>query len=421
MRKSIQISKRSTIYIPDISSFKLVVETLNAENMSDKIFVNQRIRNFAKEQFDDTFVAVCTPVQLEDFAEDSPEEDTSFYRTNSIELIGRTPEYLQTVFESLVYEVKKLVLDLEQLDSLSEAEIYTITSEEEILMTPSAPTITAAEGGNGEIAVYFTPPESNGGSVIINYEYTLNDGFSWVSRSPVSVSSPLKIYGLENNSIYRIKLRAANKTGAGLSSAKVYAAPTLPGVPNSPVITGVYTDVDDSLAIEFNRPISTGGSTITGYQYSLDAGDTWQEGSNALKINVTNIVLNQTYYVSVRAKTSTIGVYGAKSTPVQYEKRGIVGSLFTGSEDSNWSNLNNWTSQSGAAASSYPQSTTAVTLDADCVVDVDAQSWIEPSAITIGEYNIVFNSSLEPHPIISCDITATTGTVTFNGVDYGAL
>jgi hypothetical protein len=132
MRKSIQISKRSTIYIPDITSFKLVVETLNAENMSDKIFVNQRIRNFAKERFDDTFVAVCTPVQLEDFPEDSPEEGSSFYRTNRIELIGRTPEYLQTVFESLVYEVKKLTLDLDQLDSLTAAETYTISSGEEI-------------------------------------------------------------------------------------------------------------------------------------------------------------------------------------------------------------------------------------------------------------------------------------------------
>ena len=132
MRKSIQISKRSTIYIPDITSFKLVVETLNAENMSDKIFVNQRIRNFAKERFDDTFVAVCTPVQLEDFPEDSPEEGSSFYRTNRIELIGRTPEYLQTVFESLVYEVKKLTLDLDQLDSLTAAETYTISSDEEI-------------------------------------------------------------------------------------------------------------------------------------------------------------------------------------------------------------------------------------------------------------------------------------------------
>jgi len=420
MRKSIQISKRSTIYIPDITSFKLVVETLNAENMSDKIFVNQRIRNFAKERFDDTFVAVCTPVQLEDFPEDSPEEGSSFYRTNRIELVGRTPEYLQTVFDSLVYEVKKLALDLDQLDLLTDAETYTISSDEEILMVPNAPTIITAEGSNGEIAVYFNPPENDGGSVIVNYEYTLNDGVSWSTRSPVSVYSPLKIYGLENNTIYNIKLRALNKTGAGLASAKVYAAPTLPGVPNSPVITGVYTDIDSSLAIVFNRPISTGGATITGYQYSLDGGNTWLDASASLKINVQNIVLNQTYYVSVKAKTNITGIYGAASRPVQYVKTGIIGSIFTGSEDDDWSNLNNWTSQSEVAANSLPQANTVVTLNADCVVNVDAQSWVQPLEISIGSYDITFNSILDPHPVITCDITATSGTVIFNGVNYGA-
>ena len=153
---------------------------------------------------DDTFVAVCTPVQLEDFPEDSPEEGSSFYRTNRIELVGRTPEYLQTVFDSLVYEVKKLALDLDQLDLLTDAETYTISSDEEILMVPNAPTIITAEESNGEIAVYFNPPENDGGSVIVNYEYTLNDGVSWAARSPVSVYSPLKIYGLENNTIYKI-------------------------------------------------------------------------------------------------------------------------------------------------------------------------------------------------------------------------
>lgn len=424
MRKSIQISKRSTIYIPDILSFKLVVETLNAENMSDKIFVNQRIRNFAKERFDDTFVAVCTPVQIEDFAEDSPEEGTSFYRTNSIELVGRTPEYLQTVFESLVYEVKKLVLDLEQMDYLSEAEVYTITSEEEILMSPTAPTITSAEGGNEQISIYFNAPTNNGGSAVINYEYSLNGGTSWIARSPVKTTSPLVIYGLENNAIYNVKLRAVNKTGSGLSSNKIYAAPTLPGIPNAPVITGVYTDNDDKLAIEFNRPISTGGSTITGYQYSLDSGDTWQDGENALqnlKITVDNIILNQLYYVSVRAITNVSSVYGAASNHIEYRKVGIVGSIFTGDDDDSWENIANWVTSTRVAATNLPLAITAVTLESDCIVDVDAQTWQQPAAINIGTHSIVFNSTQEPHPIVSCDITATSGTITFNGVDYGTI
>jgi hypothetical protein len=128
MSISIQISKRSTVEVPEISSYKLVVEAINAQNMPDKIFVNQRIRNFAKLQSEDFFVAVCTPTQLEDFFEDSPSGDTTYYRTNRVELIGRTAEMVQDVFESLLYEVKKLVVDLSDLETMVEAEVYSITA-----------------------------------------------------------------------------------------------------------------------------------------------------------------------------------------------------------------------------------------------------------------------------------------------------
>lgn len=128
MSKSIQISKRSTIEVPDISSYKLVVEAINAQNMPNKIFVKQRITNFAKGTIDDIFVAIATPTQLEDFAEDSPEEGTSFFRSSSIELVGRTPEMLQTVFASIIYETKKLVVDLTDMDNLSDAQVFNINA-----------------------------------------------------------------------------------------------------------------------------------------------------------------------------------------------------------------------------------------------------------------------------------------------------
>ena len=127
MPKKIQIFKSSSVYVPDISSIKLVVAAVNPEEMTDKIFVKQRIRDFAKDTFDDTFVAVCTPVQLEDLDADSPGEGTSYYRTNQVELVGRTPEMVETVFESLLYEVKKLVLDLNDMDKMTADEIYNIT------------------------------------------------------------------------------------------------------------------------------------------------------------------------------------------------------------------------------------------------------------------------------------------------------
>ena len=129
MPKNIQLIKRSTIYVPGIQSYKLCVETANAQDMPSKIFVKQKIRNFAKNTFDEVFVAVCTPVQLEDFDEDSPAEGSSYYRTDKIELVGRTAEMVQAVFDSLLYETKKLVLDLNDLEMLSQAETFDIGVE----------------------------------------------------------------------------------------------------------------------------------------------------------------------------------------------------------------------------------------------------------------------------------------------------
>jgi len=133
MPKTIQLIKRSSVEVPEIYSIKLAVEAVNAQDMSPKIFIKQRIRNFARDRFDDIFVAVCTPTQLEDFPEDAPREDSSYFRTDSIELVGRTAEMVQEVFNSLLYEVKKLVVDLNDMDKLDVAQNYLITPDETVV------------------------------------------------------------------------------------------------------------------------------------------------------------------------------------------------------------------------------------------------------------------------------------------------
>jgi len=101
--------------------------------MPSKIFVNQRIRNFARGTNDYTFVAVCTPTQLEDLAEDSPEEGTSYYRVSRIDIIARTPEVLDTIFDSLLFEIKKLVVDLTDLENFQEAAVYSVSATSPVI------------------------------------------------------------------------------------------------------------------------------------------------------------------------------------------------------------------------------------------------------------------------------------------------
>lgn len=423
MPKSIQLAKRSTIPVPDIFSYKLTVDAVNAEDMPDKIFVKQRIRNFARGVFEDTFVAVCTPVQLEDFPEDSPEEGgSSYYRTNSIELIMRTPEELQNVFDSLLWEVKKLVSDLTDIEQLKEEEIFSIISDYPVTTIPNAPQILSILSLDSELWVYFNPPTSDGGTPIISYQYSLDNGQNWVNRVPSTSASPIKIRNLDNNTSYRVSIRAVNMQGVGNRSSSVYASPTLADIPSSPIVNTLYAS-GSNLIIDFSSPLSSGGSTIDRYQYSLDGGTTWQNApsnQNTYQIIVPNIAANILYMVSVRAVTTT-GNYSYISSPIEYSRVNYsIGSIFTGSEDDSWINLANWITSTRTPAEFLPETNTSVTLEASCVVNVDAQAWVEPAAISIGTHDLTFNSTEQPNPVVVCNITATTGTVTFNGVNYGA-
>jgi len=226
MPKSIQLYKQSTIPVPGISSMKLVVEARNNQEMTDKIFVYQRIKNFALGDFEDTFVAVCTPTQLEDFGENSPSEGSSYYRSNRVELVGRTPEMLQTVFESLLFEVKKLVVDLTDMDSLTQAEIYNISAIGPVTTAATEPSVNNISAEATSLSLFFSRPSDDGGSAVRNYQYSLNNGDVWITRTPTSNASPLRITGLAPETAYTVIIRAITSFGYGRQSSP-QAATTL--------------------------------------------------------------------------------------------------------------------------------------------------------------------------------------------------
>jgi uncharacterized repeat protein (TIGR02543 family) len=86
--------------------------------------------------------------------------------------------------------------------------------------TPSAPTITSITGTANKLTVAFTPPTSDGGSAITNYEYSLDGGATWTTISPADAVSPIEITKLAtgatltNGTTYQVAIRALNgKTG----------------------------------------------------------------------------------------------------------------------------------------------------------------------------------------------------------------
>ena len=96
---------------------------------------------------------------------------------------------------------------------------------------PEVPTgLIAASTANGSATISFTAPASDGGLPITNYYYSIDNGVTWIARSPASAASPLVIPGLVNGRSYTIKLSAVNSAGAGNPSdgLSVTVAASLP-------------------------------------------------------------------------------------------------------------------------------------------------------------------------------------------------
>ncbi|MBU6200956.1 MAG: fibronectin type III domain-containing protein [Acidobacteria bacterium] len=182
----------------------------------------------------------------------------------------------------------------------------------------AAPTNLVATPGDGTVSVAFVAPSSNGGSEILNYEVSLDDGRTWAARSPQSVSSPVVVTGLVNGTAYLFRLRAVNASGGGAPTSSVSVVPrTVPGAP-----TGVaVTSSNQSVSVAFVPPSSTGGDRISSYEYSLNGGSWMRVFGSSSPFTVSGLVNGTSYEVRVRA-VNAAGP-GAPSAPVTAVPRSV--------------------------------------------------------------------------------------------------
>ena len=92
---------------------------------------------------------------------------------------------------------------------------------------PSAPTSLTVTPEVGQLTLAFAPPASDGGSPILNYEYSIDGGATWVARTPAATSSPIVISQLNQGTTYSVTLRAINAAGPGAAAAPVPGTTTL--------------------------------------------------------------------------------------------------------------------------------------------------------------------------------------------------
>jgi len=88
--------------------------------------------------------------------------------------------------------------------------------------TPPAPTELSATAGDGQITLTWEAPY-NGGSNIIDYEYSLDSGESWSSLGTAGDTGTIN--GLDNGTAYTVIIRAVNALGTGAASESVTATP----------------------------------------------------------------------------------------------------------------------------------------------------------------------------------------------------
>jgi len=177
---------------------------------------------------------------------------------------------------------------------------------------PDAPTGVSAVRGDASAQVSFTAPISDGGSAITSYTVTSAPG----GLTATCPASPCQITGLANGTSYTFTVHATNAVGDSTESSPSNAVTpaTVPGAPGSLVVT----PANGAAKLSFTAP-DNGGSAVTGYEYSVDGGASWQtlatSGTSPITATVTGLTNGTTYSVEVRS-VNAVGA-GAATDPVE--------------------------------------------------------------------------------------------------------
>jgi titin len=164
--------------------------------------------------------------------------------------------------------------------------------------TPGGVVISSLTAGDGQLEIEFIAG-SDSGSVITGYEYSIDDGATWVTSDWAGTGTTIAVNGLVNGRVYTTRLRAINANGTGVMSDAVLSKPfTVPSAPTAEARPGT-----NEIQLTFTPPSDDGGETITGYSYSLDSGTTWVDVGGIIngRFVISNLVNATSYSVKLRA------------------------------------------------------------------------------------------------------------------------
>jgi titin len=165
---------------------------------------------------------------------------------------------------------------------------------------PDPPSIDALVSGNTTLTANVIAPAWNGGTAVIEYYYTLDNGSTYFYLGPVG-QSQYTIPGLINGALYDVSITAKNLAGNSILSNIASAIPYT--IPDAPVLTSLISG-NTSLTMNFNLPVFDGGNAIFNYNYSLDGINYISINSLLLDYTIPDLVNGNAYTVWVRAENT---------------------------------------------------------------------------------------------------------------------
>jgi len=111
----------TSVNVHYISAYRLKIIASDASGLENRVFLFRRdaINPYTSEATD-TFVAVCSPVDLEDYppAEPDPAKEYPFFRADTVEVDFRTTAMAEEVWLIIKKEVCTLLEGLDRLETL---------------------------------------------------------------------------------------------------------------------------------------------------------------------------------------------------------------------------------------------------------------------------------------------------------------